>query len=859
MKKQFIKLLFILIVLLPCLSALGDNKNQISLNEGWQFSERDKNLWYDATIPGSVQSDLIQFGVLPDPYWGTNEELIQWIENKDWDFKKTFNISKEQLSYDEIIIDFEGLDTHADVFLNGAKIISADNMFIAYEKEIKNLLIEGENNLYIRFYSPITHLYPAYATQGFDYPADNDHSHPRMSIYSRKAPYHFGWDWGMRMVQMGIWKPVYLKFVNSARISDLWINQLNVDENLAQLDKQIEIIYFPSKETQAVVKLSYACENDKPIIIEKEIALQKGVNTINLPSSISKPKLWMPVGWGEQNLYQFQVELIIDDKVIDQKFVKTGLRDIKLNYEIEDKESDEFGSFYFTVNGIPIFAKGANYIPGEIMTTKQDKAYYDRLFDNILEANMNMVRVWGGGIYEDDYFYQLADEKGVLIWQDFMFACTVYPHNDSFLQNIEKEAEYNIRRLRNNPSVALWCGNNEVAEALSYWGWGRKYKPEIMSKFQIGYDKIFKELLPDMVAQFDPSKDYIHTSPLLANWGIKDSWTVGDSHYWGVWYGREPFEILDQKVPRFMSEYGFQSFPEMKTIRSFATPDQWDIESETMTNHQKSAIGNDAIRGYMDMYYHTPSNFEDFIYVGLVMQGRGMSKGIKAHRRNRPYCMGTLYWQLNDSWPVVSWSGIDYYGNWKALHYHARDAYKPLSVTLFEENNSINVYTLSDLLSDHNKLKLELQLIDFNGNTVWRKSSQVNAKANSSEVVYSLSSNEILEKQRGNTVLRAQLKTAANQVIAEDLLYFDLPKNLNLPNTNIKYTTKQKNGKIIVTLQSKNLAKDVFIEISKMGAKFSDNFFDLLPNEKKVVEISELDLKDKEKIDIKIKHLRETY
>ncbi|HHT22968.1 MAG TPA: glycoside hydrolase family 2 protein [Bacteroidales bacterium] len=844
----------------------AQNSETINLNADWQFSESGKNEWKTAVVPGSVQRDLIRLEKLPDPYWRTNEKLVQWVEDKNWDYRKSFQVTAEQLKHDDALLIFKGLDTYADVYLNGSKILSAENMFIAYETSVKNLLKVGENKLYIRFYSPVNHLMPAHLTSGFDYPADNDHRLPRVSVYARKAPYHFGWDWGMRMVQIGIWRPVELHFYNQARVEDYWVKQVDISQEKAVIDNQIEINLLSETAKNVEVEISYAPKRSKFITesIRKSFIINKGKNQINIPLEIENPKLWMPKDWGEQNLYSFIVTVFADNKEIDSKTVTAGLR--KIEFVREDDKApvppqNEMGkSYYFKVNGIPIFAKGANYIPGEIINTQQDKAYYDLLFENICEANMNMVRVWGGGFYEDDYFYQLADEKGILVWQDFMFACTTYPHDRAFLDNVEKEAEYNLKRLRNNPSVVFWCGNNEVAEALKYWGWDQKYTPEVFEGFKVGYHKLFKELLPKKVAELDPEKAYVHTSPDTANWGRPEGQKLGDAHYWGVWYGRQPFEILNERVPRFMSEFGFQAFPEMKTIRSFAPSDEWYLESETMLTHQKSTTGNDAIKEYMDRYYHTPKNFEDFVYIGLVMQGRGMSLGMKAHRRNRPFCMGSLYWQLNDSWPVVSWAGIDYYGNWKAMHYHARDAFKPLTVHVYEQNGNVEFYTLSDKLQDETGLKLSIELIDFSGKRVKRINKSITAKANASEIVHTINSDSfVTEAQRKNCFILAKLSDKKGKVIGQEIHYFDVPKNLNLPETNIQTKVKQENGKITVTLSSKRLAKDVFIEFPVQGAKFTDNFFDLLPGEKRVITITSPKIKQNEKYEISVKHLRETY
>jgi beta-mannosidase len=362
------------------------------------------------------------------------------------------------------------------------------------------------------------------------------------------------------------------------------------------------------------------------------------------------------------------------------------------------------------------------------------------------------------------------------------------------------------------------------------------------------------------VGRLAPQTAYVHSSPDTLNWGRKESLTRADSHYWGLWHGREPFEVLGEKIPRFMSEFGFQSFPEMKTIRSFAEEKDFNIDSDVMKIHQKSGIGNEAIKQYMNMYYHEPKNFEDFVYVGLVMQGEGMKKGLAAHRRNRPYCMGSLYWQLNDDWTVVSWSGIDYYNNWKSLHYKARDVFAPVALNVYEENGSLGFYLFSDKLADENNLRLHIRLIDFNGKVLKNIQETVSAKANASKLVKSLPLADFVSgEQRKNSVVNVRLSDKNGKPIAEENYFFFWANKLNLPQTEVKTSVKYADGQYTLTLSSVKLAKDVFVEIPVLGARFSDNFMDLLPGEKKTIVISSPKLKAADKTAITVKHLRQTY
>lgn len=836
----------------------NDTSDILLLHAGWEFSQAGTDKWLPATVPGTVHQDLIRHQLLPDPFYGTNESKIQWVENEDWEYRTTFNVSEEQLIRDDAQLIFEGLDTYADVYLNGSLLLKADNMFVGYTLPVKSVLRQGENLLHIYFHSPIRQTLPQYASNGFNYPADNDHHEKHLSVFTRKAPYSYGWDWGIRMVTSGIWRPVTLRFYDLATITDYHVRQQELTDARALLANELQINSVCPQETPAELRISVSLEGKPVTEITQSITLQHGENTVTLPVEISGPQRWMPNGWGKPTLYDFTSQVISHNQVIASSSHRIGLRTLRVVNE-KDKDGE---SYYFEVNGIPMFAKGANYIPQDALLTNVTTERYQTLFRDVKEANMNLLRVWGGGTYEDDRFYDLADENGILIWQDFMFACTPYPSDPAFLERVEEEAAYNIRRLRNHASLAMWCGNNEILEALKYWGYQKKFTPEVYQGMLTGYDKLFHELLPAQVNELDADRFYIHSSPYLANWGRPESWGIGDSHNWGVWYGQKPFESLDTDLPRFMSEFGFQSFPEMKTIAAFAAPEDYQIESEVMNAHQKSSIGNALIRTYMERDYIIPEKFEDFVYVGLVLQGHGIRHGLEAHRRNRPYCMGTLYWQLNDSWPVVSWSGIDYYGNWKALHYQAKRGFAPVIINPIQQNDSLSVYLISDRLDALEEMTLEMKVTGFDGKPQGKpvRLKSLTLPANTSCCVYRIKTDTWLSaEERRRSFLQLTLKDKSGHPVAEENYFFSKTKDLLLSETNVSYKIKQKDGSCQLTLYSPSLAKDVFIEIPLQGARFTDNFFDLLPGERKTVTITSPHIKKGEALPVKIKHIRETY
>ena len=839
---------------MPVPARAGEFKEpeRVTLNKAWEFSQVGKGEWLPATVPGTVHQDLIDNRKLENPFFGLNEEKVQWVEKEDWVYRTSFQVTEEQLARDAAVMDFEGLDTYADIYLNGSLVKSTDNMFVGYTLPVKEVLRKGENRLQVYFHSPIKKALPQWETNGFVYPADNDHSDKRVSIFTRKAPYSYGWDWGIRLVTSGIWRPVTLTFHDAARIEDYYVKQVSVTEELARIDNLLEVVNVSDASRKAELCLVYSYKNEYRKEDNKSVTLKPGLNKLEWPMEITRPHLWMPNGWGEPALYDFEISLKVDGKLVASEKKRVGLRDIKVVLE-DDKDGK---ALYFVVNGRRMFAKGSNSIPCDAFLPNMTDQRYRRMLEDVKEANHNLIRVWGGGIYEDDRFYDAADEMGILVWQDFIFACTTYPSDPNFLRRVAEEAEYNIKRLRGHASLAMWCGNNEIYEGMRYWGWKRKFGPEVYAEMQKGYDKLFHQLLPAMVKEFDGDRFYMHGSPYESNWGRPHSWKIADSHNWGTWYGRKPFETLDVELPRFMSEFGFQSVPEMKNIATFAEPKDYALESEVMNAHQKASIGNALIKKTMALYYEVPEDFEELVYVGQVLQGFGIRHGIEAHRRNRPYCMGSLYWQLNDSWPVVSWSSIDYYGNWKALHYQGKRAFAPLLLHAFKEGEDLCFYTLSDELKDYKQVTLQLKWMDFNGKTLGKKELEGDIPANSSTLFHKEPYAD-WAKNPQNSFLLMTLKDRKGEVLSEEIYYFSYPKDQELPETKISYKVKQQDGKCEVTLSAKQLARDIFVEIPYQGSRFTDNFFDLLPGQTKKIIITHEDIKKKgEPVSLKIRHLK---
>jgi len=839
------KTITIIILITTLFSCQPGNEKEIlvtqELNKNWEFRQINTDTWLPAVVPGSVHSDLMKNQIIEDPFYRLNEERLQWIDKTDWEYRTVFFADDEVLNRERNELVFEGLDTYAQVFLNDEMVLQADNMFRTWVVDISGKLKKGENELVILFESPTRKGLEALQAFGFQLAADNDQSEAgemggdRVSPYIRKAPYHFGWDWGPRLVTSGIWRPVLLRAWSTGRLNGIHLVSENINEQVAELSAEVDIEALEPGDYSVKV-LTSPDDNFQRISVPPQrisVKLIKGDNKINIPVTIEKPELWQPNSYGDQVMYRCQFELYKGKKLIDSKIETTGLRNARL---VREADPDGTGdSFYFEINGKPVFAKGANYIPNDVFLDRVSPEKYEYIVKSAADANMNMLRVWGGGIYEDDLFYDLCDRYGIMVWQDFMFACAMYPGNDEFLESVRQEATDNVRRLRNHPCIVLWCGNNEIEAAWGPydenrgWGWKQRYKEEQRAVIWKAYDTLFHKILPAVITEEDPERPYWHSSP-SAGMGKLASYDTrsGDIHYWGVWHGLHPFTDFRKYKGRFMSEYGFQSFPEFNSVKKYTLPEDHDIESEVMMAHQRSGIGNLRIRQYMAEDYRVPQDFEQFLYVGQLLQAEAIRVAIESHRADMPYCMGSLYWQLNDCWPVASWSGIDYYGRWKALHYFVKEAFKPSVLVVSEENDSLRVKVVSDQ-GEIGNWKLEIRLVDFSG-------AVLNEISTLSDKVIFNSSDFLGKADRSSVVLVSKL-IKENEIIDTDLHYFVNPKVLKLVDPQLNMNIVEKGDLFELNISAKYLAKNVFLYADGLEEQFSDNYFDILPGENITVTI----------------------
>ena len=797
-------------------------KRQIPLLDGWRFHEATKQDWHPATVPGCVHTDLLANKLIEDPFYRDNEAKLQWIGKTDWDYQTTFVVTPEMLRRLNSELVFEGLDTYAEVSLNGALILKADNMFRTWRVSVKNALKPGENVLAVHFRSPVNEILPVMAKMKYELPASNDQGE-KTSPHTRKAPYHYGWDWGPRFVTSGIWKPVTLELWDEARVGDLQIQPHRVEQKAANLTASVEV--FSAKEQEATVILDNL--TGKSIAGQTRVRLAPGLNQVHVDFVIQQPKLWWPNGLGAQPRYQFQARLLLQGKLADQATVRTGLRSLELRQTV-----DEWGkSFKFIINGVPVFAKGGNWIPADSFPTRITPEKYRWLLESVRDSNMNMLRVWGGGIYESNEFYELCDEFGIMVWQDFMFACSMYPGHPEFLENIRQEAIDNVKRLRKHPSIALWCGNNEIETAWQHWGWKQNLPVGLWSD----YLKIFHGVLPEVVRQYDPTRTYWPSSPSSNLEEDAESSTSGDLHYWQVWHASKPFSEYEKQFPRFMSEYGFQSFPVLETVKTYAKPEDYDIESPIMMAHQRHPRGNPLVREYMLREFKEPKDFPSFLYVSQILQAEGIKIGAEHLRRIMPRNMGSLYWQVDDCWPVASWSSIDYTGRWKALQYYSRRFYQDLLVSLHEEGGKLNIYVVSDRMQPF-PAQLSVSLLDFNGRVFSNQTKELSVAALDSKSYSALSVNDLLAGQDKQAVfVRAEL-LAGGKPVAGNSYFFAPYKDLTLPAAKITTEVKANGKGYSVTLKSAKLARGVHLTLENGAGFFADNFFDLLPGRPLLVE-----------------------
>ena len=817
------------------------------LDAKWEFraasdtDRADLKEWHAAQVPGVVQTDLLRAGLIPDPFYQDNDTRLQWVGLTDWEYRTTFQVDAATIAHEHVDLVFDGLDTYADVYLNDQVVLHGDNMFRRWRVAAKSLLKAGPNTLRVVFHSPIESMIPKVKALPYILPSVTSHNtgneeNIATAPYTRKAAYQYGWDWGPRYVTEGIWQPVRLETWDSLRIESFHVKQQRVGADAAQLNAELEI--EASRSAAITVEINYAELSGAALApVRQSVQVDPGLNHVSVPIRIANPKLWYPVGYGAQDRYRFSATVRTGRDVAADASLKTGLRSVELRREVTKTGK----SFEFVVNGISIFAKGADVIPFDSFPNRVTPEIHRGILEAARDAHMNMVREWGGGYYESDDFFDICDELGIMVWQEFMFGGDMVPGGADFQNSVKQEAIDQVKRLSDHPSVVLWCGNNEIETGWVHWDDRKNFQasvsPSVRDEVWQNYVVLFHGILPGVVSLYGNSVPYWPSSPSANFEDPPDSQTNGDMHYWQVWHALAPIEEYTHQFPRFMSEYGFQSFPEMRTIRTFAKPDDMDIRSATMQDHQKNHGGNERILSYMLRWYPEPKDFASFVYLSQVLQAEAIKVGAEHLRRLRPNTMGSLYWQLNDCWPVASWASIDYYGRWKALQYYARRFYDDVIVSPVRHDGKVDVYVVSDKLQPVSG-QIHVRLLDFSGKSLMEKTQDVQAPAQSSAVYLTLDEKDLLANADPKKSFLVFDLEVGGQRVSRNLIFFDTMHNLDLPaSVHVDASVENSGGGYSVTLRSPALARSVYLSFGDLDVGTADNYFDLLPGEAVTVKL----------------------
>ncbi len=792
--------------------------DELSLGGEWSFRKSGEDKWYGAVVPGCSFLDLMRNGIIPDPFHRDNEEKVQWVNRCGWIYRKKFTFLRKAGEGERVFLECDGLDTLSTVKLNNHTLGETDNMFIPWRFDVTDTIAD-DNVLEVEFR-------PAVVDEK-DLPPDVSRVADGLQggpIF-RRAAYFYGWDWGPRLSPTGIWKDIRLCVYRYARIEDVWVRQ-KTSHKRARLQVKVEVERFDGKEKNVTAYCTLK-DPDGGTAACAESAVG-GNGTLCFRFDVDDPLLWYPAGLGEQPLYTIEVELRDGTgTLLDEKTCRIGLRDLKL----QRKKDDHGESFRFIVNGIPLFAKGANWIPADSFPPRVRREKYRQLLSDAVQANMNMIRVWGGGFYESDDFYELCDELGLLVWQDFMFACRVYRSDGAFLRQVADEVEKAVRRLRNHPCIALWCGNNEMEWGWSDWGWKEKYPPSAHR----AYKRMFEKVLPRVVAREDPDRAYWPSSPSSGTPRRHPNDTrYGNVHFWEVWHKGKPFEAYTEITPRFITEFGFQALPSMETIKSFTTPEDRNLTSPVMESHQKNRRGNSLILQTMARYFRIPEGFEKTVVLSQIQQAEAIRIAVEHFRRNSNVTGGALYWQLNDCWPVISWSSIDYHGRWKALHYAAKRFFAPVAASCLRAGEEFELWGVNDTPNTFiGTLRWILQTTD--GGVLKEDTLQVKLPRFKSKRLARVNVGEAAAVEGADRLLIAFELSDGEGNVSRGMQPMLEDKRMQWRKPGISWETNIRGDVLEVVIHSRYPARFVYLETPGTDTKWSDNFFHMASDETYIV------------------------
>ncbi|MBF9016478.1 MULTISPECIES: glycoside hydrolase family 2 protein [unclassified Oceanispirochaeta] len=807
--------------------------NKINLAGTWSLKSTDHKVSTQIELPGDIYTALINAEIIPHPYKDQNELETQWVHQLDWIMEKTIEISEipsGSLQY------FHGevLDTAARIEVNGIEIGSSDNMFVPAWFDTADALKTGKNSFKIYIDSAEKTAVKRAELHPYIIPAQPAPVESPARNFLRKVQCHSGWDWGPCIMTGGVYQSIELDF------TDIRLEGLNYDLEKRGDDWELTVkgTVYAGSDMEALLQISVA-----DAVLEEAVPLNEGIYSLEKTLLVKSPELWWPNGEGEQRLYDLNINL--GDR--KEKLI-VGFRTLEV---VNDEDAIGL-SMYFRVNGRDIFAKGANWIPTDALPSSQDEDKTTYLLESAAAVHMNMIRVWGGGQYETEHFYNKCDELGLLIWQDFMFACSLYPSNPEFLNSVENEVKAQIPRLKSHPCMALFCGNNEDLGALTWYEEARKNR----DRYLVDYDRLNEGVIGKAVKELAPGHSWWPSSPSAGEGDYSDCWhddSRGDMHYWSVWHEGKPFESYYDILPRFCSEFGFQSFPTYNMVSEYADEDMQNVTSPVMMHHQKNLKGNEIIISTLSRYFRFPHGFKDFIYLSQVQQSWAIQTAVEYWRSNRPTCMGALYWQLNDNWPVASWASIDYSGAWKLLHYGAARFFNPLLIAGWMKDGNITAAAVNDRAEDI-KAKARLIFRNFSGEILRTVEKELDLKAGSAQQFYTEELED--EKSRQNSYLELVLETEKETL--KNTLFLHVPRMCSLEEADVQMKVNSiENGESKYTIELKTDKPAFFIHLrGQKGDVFSDNGFHMGPGEIKVIDFSPADEKV---IDPELTHLRKSY